>query len=170
MSKASSAFVAPKIIFPSAGKASPGLTSSTSPILRRLTEIFSIVPFTFTRFTIRGIRRISTSSAPAVLSRIFNSIHLPVSRKKTNMVNESKYTSLPSSPEGSNVAAVLTINIIKIPRDTGISILICFVFRSLTALLKKGPHENNMTGNVITQLAHSMRPLILLVISPGIAI
>ena len=128
------------------------------------------MPSAFTRFTMRGIRRISTSSAPAVLSRIFNSIHRPVKRKKTNMVSESKYTSFPSNPLGSNVAAVLTINIIKIPRDTGISILICLVFKSFSALLKKGPHENNMTGNVITQLAHSIRPFILLVISPGVAI
>ncbi len=111
-------------MIPSAGKASPGKTRTTSPTINRLTATRSKSPFSFSRSIVLGKRRIKTSKEPAVLSRMRNSIQRPVNRKNTSIVNESKYTSEPHQPLGSKVAAELTKKAIKMPNETGKSILI----------------------------------------------
>ena len=83
------------------------------------------------------------------------------------MVSESKYTSPPKIPSGSNVPALLTRKVINMPKATGRSMLICRCRRSRNALVKKGPQENSMTGKVSTQDAQRSRRSISGVMSPG---
>ena len=70
------------------------------------------------------------------------------------MVSESKYTSWPSGPSASKVAAVLTMKAIAMPSDTGRSMPMRRARRSRQALRKNGPQENSITGSVSTQEAH----------------
>ncbi|MCY1531685.1 hypothetical protein D9M68_669190 [compost metagenome] len=90
VSSASSAVVSPSITVPSAGKASPGRTRTTSPAPSRRTATRVHAPSGPRRSTLSGSRCISASSAPAVRSRSRASSQRPVSRKKTNIVSESK--------------------------------------------------------------------------------
>ena len=70
------------------------------------------------------------------------------------MVRESKNTSRPKIPCGSNVPAVLTTKVINMPKATGKSILTLRCTTSRQALLKNGPQENRITGRVKTHEAH----------------
>ena len=149
----SSARVLPCKMTPSAGKASPGNTRITSPALSRRTATRSKTPSAPRRSTLSGSRFIRASSAPAVRSRRRNSSQRPVSKKNTNMVKESKYTSAPKIPAGSKVPKELTIKVMAMPSATGKSMLMRRWRRSRRAFLKKGVHENSKTGSESTQEA-----------------
>ena len=117
-----------------------------------------------------GRRLVRASSAPAVRSRSRISSQRPVSRKKTNIVSESKNTSAPSGPVGSKVPAELTMKVMAIPNAAGRSMLMRPCRRSRQAFVKNGPHEKNITGNEITQEAQRSSCTMSSVISPGSAV
>ena len=170
VNSASSTMVVPDSITPSAAKDSPGCTRTTSPAKSLRTATRSKVPSGLRRSMLSGKRFIRASIAPAVRSRKRNSSQRPVSRKNTNMVRESKYTSRPKMPRGSNVPTVLMAKVIPIPKATGRSMLIWPCRMSRKALRKNGPQEKSMTGRVSTQEAHRNSVSISVVRSPGCAI
>ena len=169
VSSASSTWVSPCKTTPSAGNVCPGKTRITSPTCKRRTATGSNVPSAHWRAMLSGKRFISASSAPAVRSRKRSSSQRPANKKKTNMVSESKYTSFPKVPCGSNVPTVLTTKVISMPTATGKSMLTRLFSTSRQALLKNGPHENNITGSVNTQEAQRSNCSISAVKSPGAA-
>ena len=169
VSRASSTRVLPASNGPSAGNTSPGNTRSTSPSAMRRTPTRTKRPSSPRRSTLSGKRFIRASSAPAVRSRRRNSSQRPVSRKKTNMVSESKYTSRPKRPSGSKVPRLLTIKVIAMPSATGRSMLMRRWRISLRALAKKGPQANRTTGRQMTQEAQRSKPSISALRSPGCA-
>ena len=67
------------------------------------------------------MRLISASNAPAVRSRKRSSKARPLSRKKTNMLSESKYTVAPNTLARSNVPQLLVTKVMAIPIATGTS-------------------------------------------------
>ena len=109
----------------------------------------------------------SFSSAPAVRSRRRSSSQRPVSKKNTNMVSESKYTSRPKGPAGSNVPSELTPKATSIASATGKSMLMRRSFKSSHAFLKNGPHENSTTGMASTHCAQRSRYCVCASIPPG---
>ena len=146
VSRASSTMVLPVSTTPSPGKASPGSTRTRSPTFKRRKVTRSHAPFLLNRSTLSGKRFISASSAPAVRSRMRHSNQRPESRKKTNMVKESKYTSFPNTPSGSKVPSELTIKVMIMPKATGKSILMRRWRTSFQALRKNGLQENTSTN------------------------
>ena len=86
------------------------------------------------------------------------------------MVSESKYTSRPKVPAGSNVPAVLTANVTAMPSATGKSMPTRRCTTSIQALRKKPPHEKNTTGSVNTQDAQRNSASISALRSPGRAV
>jgi hypothetical protein len=85
------------------------------------------------------------------------------------MVSESKYTSRPNRPSGSNVPSELTTKVISMPSATGRSMLTRRSFRSSSALRKNGWHENSTTGIDNTHCAQRNRLMRSGSISPGVA-
>ena len=100
-------------------------------------------------------------------SRKRSSNQRPVNKKNTNMVKESKYTSPPKSPLGSNVAAELSANVMAMPKATGKSMLMRRWRMSRKALLKNGPHEKKTTGKVNTHEAQRSKNTTSGVMSPS---
>ena len=170
VSSASSTLLVPCSTTPSAANDSPGCTRSKSPTPRRRTATRSKVPSGVWRSAASGRRFITASSAPAVRSRRRSSSQRPLSKKKTNMVSESKYTSRPKVPLGSNVPAVLTANVTAIPKATGRSMPMRRCSTSCQALRKKGPQEKKTTGSVSTQDAQRSKDSISPLRSPGLAV
>ena len=85
------------------------------------------------------------------------------------MVSESKYTSRPKMPLGSNVPAVLTTKVMPMPSATGRSMLTCRWRTSRNALVKKGPQAKKTTGSEITHEAQRSSVSISCDKSPGCA-
>ena len=125
------------------------------------------VPSVWRLRTLSGKRLSTASSAPAVRSRMRSSSQRPVSKKNTNMVNESKKTSTPKGPWGSKVPSVLTTKVTTMPSATGKSMLIWRSRRSRQALLKNGVHEKSITGKDSTQDAQRSKCTASSEISPG---
>ncbi|MNZ95496.1 hypothetical protein D3C78_1146460 [compost metagenome] len=92
----------------------------------------------------------------------------PDNRKKTNIVSESKNTSWPNGPEGSNVPRELTMKVISMPSATGRSMLTRRARMSRSALEKNGPQANSTTGRDSTHEAQRSRVSISCVRSPGL--
>ena len=166
---ASSANVSPVNTVPSAGNASPGKTRITSPTASRRTAIRVNWPSALKRSTVSGRRCIKASKDPAVRARRRCSSQRPVSRKNTNIVSESKYTSWPHQPSGWNVAALLTAKVTAMPSATGKSMPMLRRLRSRQALPKNGPHENSTTGRLRTHDAQRSSFSMSGVMSPGAA-
>jgi hypothetical protein len=84
-----------------------------------------------TRSTRCGMVGVLDSRLPAAIVRRRVSSQRPDKRMNTNMVSESKYSSLPNGPLGSNAATVLTQKAMSMPSATGKSMLtrFCFVTR-----------------------------------------
>ena len=83
------------------------------------------------------------------------------------MVSESKYTSLPNKPWGSNVAAELTMKVTQMPNATGKSMLMRACFKSRQAALVNISAAKNMTGKVSTHEAQRSKDTMLGVMSSG---
>ena len=112
------------------------------------------------------MRLTKASIAPSVLLCSLTSIKRAESKKNTNMVKESKYTTSPHQPLGSKVAAELTTKVMPMPKATGKSMLICLAFKSCQALLKNERLENSMTGKLNSQAAQLSKRLMSVSISP----
>ena len=169
VSSASSASVRPCSNTPSAAKASPASTRTRSPSARRESGTNSSRPASSSRRAPSGSRAIESSSVAATRCRARNSRLRPPSRKNTNIVSESKYTSWPNTPPGSKVAPELAMKVTSRPSATGTSMPMRRAFRLRHAPLKKGPAANTSTGSVSNQLAHCSRRCTSGAIVPGSA-
>ncbi len=151
----SSTSVSPRTTCPSPANACPTATRTWSPNRKADKGTRSTLPASRSASTARstasGRRALSDSSDCVTFSRARLSSQRPVSKKLTNMVSESKYTSGPSQPACPKVTPVLTPNMAAMPSATGASIEMRPCLSAAQAPLKKGPQENSITGRLSTQ-------------------
>ena len=152
VSSDSSARLSPSTTLPSAGKAWPTGTRTRSPGASRCTLTVSTPPPANTRSAVSGMPASAASSTWATRWRARVSSRRPASKKLTNMVSESKYTSWPNRPSGSKVAPLLATKVTNTPSATGTSMPMRRARRQRQAPLMKGPAENTITGSVNSQL------------------
>ncbi len=153
VSSDSSASVRPSISTPSAAKACPTGTRTASPARSSAASISSTPPSPRRRNTRSGRRAVAASSAASARCRARISSQRPPSRKATNIVSESKYTSWPNGPPGSNAAPLLATNATAMPSDTGTSMPMRRWRSERHAPLKNGAAAKPSTGSVSSQPA-----------------
>ncbi len=167
VSSDSSARVQPSTITPSAAKASPCGTRTRSPTRSSSMSTGATPPAPSSRSTVRGTRAITSSSERSARWRARISSQRPPSRKLTNIVIESKYTSRPNRPPGAKAAPVLAAKATRMPSDTGTSMPMRRWRSARHAPPRKGAAEKHSTGSDRIQLPQSSRRLYSGDSSPG---
>jgi hypothetical protein len=151
VSSASSTRVAPSSMRPSAGKVSPTGTRTRSPGASASIATRSTLPSAARRQAWRGAACASRSTASIARWRARASSQRPASRKATNIVSESKYTSRPNRPPGSKAAPLEATKATAMPSATGTSMPSLPARSERHAETKNGADENSSTGSVSVQ-------------------